>query len=60
MEKIERLMSIDFNNKPSYDDDDDDKYIKTKMKTYDDCKSTNFYNKKGSKKYKKKKYHANV
>ena len=52
-------MSIDFNSKPSYDDDDD-KYINTKIKTYDDSKSTNFYNKKGSKKYKKKKYHANV
>ena len=61
MGKIERLMSIDFNSKPSYDDDDDDdKYINTKIKTYDDSKSTNFYNKKGSKKYKKKKYHANV
>ena len=59
MGKIERLMSIDFNSKPSYDDDDD-KYINTKIKTYDDSKSTNFYNKKGSKKYKKKKYHANV
>ena len=59
MGKTERLMSIDFNSKPSYDDDDD-KYINTKIKTYDDSKSTNFYNKKGSKKYKMKKYHANV
>ena len=59
MGKIERLMSIDFNSKPSYDDDDD-KYINTKIKTYDDSKSTNFYDKKGSKKYKMKKYHANV
>ena len=59
MGKIERLMSIDFNSKPSYDDDDD-KYINTKIKTYDDSKSTNFYNKKGSKKYKMKKYLANV
>ena len=30
--KIERLMSIDFDSKPVYGDDD--KYIKTKLKTY--------------------------
>ena len=30
----EKLMGIDFNTKPTYgDDDDDDKYIKTKIKT---------------------------
>ena len=29
---------------------DDDKYIKTKVKTYKDSITTNFYNKKGSKK----------
>ena len=34
--KIERLRSIDFNSKNSYGDDDDDKYIKTKIKTYSD------------------------
>ena len=39
-------MDIDFNTKPTYGDDD--KYIKTKIKTYKD--STNVYNKKGSKK----------
>ena len=33
--KIERLMSIDFNSKTTYGDDDD-KYIKTKIKTYAD------------------------
>ena len=27
--KIEKLMDIDFNTKPTYGDDDDDKYIKT-------------------------------
>ena len=41
-------MNIDFNSKPT--DDDDDKYIKTKIKTYEDSITTNFYNKKGSKK----------
>ena len=33
MEKIEKLMKIDFNTKTTYgddDDDDDDKYIKGK------------------------------
>ena len=48
MEKTEKLMDIDFNTKPTYGDDD--KYIKTKIKTYEDSVTTNFYNKKGSKK----------
>ena len=39
-------MSIDFDSKDTYD-----KYIKTKIKTYKDNINTNFYNKKGSKKY---------
>ena len=46
--KIERLMSIDFDSKPTYGNDDE--YIKTKIKTYEDSITTNFYNKKGSKK----------
>ena len=46
--EIEKLMEIDFKTKPSYVDDD--KYIKTKIKTNKDNISTNFYNKKGSKK----------
>ena len=29
-------MKIDINIKTTYDDDDDDKYIKTKIKTYKD------------------------
>ena len=58
MEKKGKLMKIDFNTKTTYGDDD--KYIKTKIKTYKDSITTNFYNKKGSKKYQKKKYHANV
>ena len=51
--KIERLMSIDFDSKTTYGDDD--KYIKTKIKTYEDS-----ITKKGLKKYKKKKYQAHV
>ena len=46
--KIEKLMKIDFNTKTTYGDDD--KYIKTKIKTYKDNITTNFYNKIGSKK----------
>ena len=45
--KIVKLKGIDFNTKPTYGDDD--KYIKTKIKTYDNI-TTDFYNKKGSKK----------
>ena len=41
-------MNIDFNSKPFYDNDD--KYIKTKIKTYEDSITTIFYNKKGFKK----------
>ena len=51
-------MKIDFNTKTTYGDDD--KYIKTKIKTYKDSTITNFYNKKGLKNYQKKKYHINV
>ena len=43
--KIERLMSIDFNCKTTYGDDDD-KYTATKTKTYADIIITNFHNKK--------------
>ena len=56
--KIERLTNIDFNSKPTYGDDD--KYIKTKIKIFEDSIITNSYIKKGSKKYQKKKYHINV
>ena len=45
--KIEKLMKTGFNTKTTYDDD---KYIKTKRKTYKDSIITNFYNKNGSKK----------
>ena len=54
--KIEELMSIDFESETTYgDDDDDDKYIKAKMKTYKDSITTNFYNKIGCKKVPKEK-----
>ena len=46
--KNEKLMDIDFNTKLTYGDDD--KYINAKIKTYEDNITTNFYNKKGSKK----------
>ena len=42
--KIEKLMRIDFERKPTYGYDD--KYIKTKIKTYADSIITNFHNKK--------------
>ena len=39
-------MKIDFNTKTIYGDDDDgDKCIKIKIKTYKDSVTTNFYNK---------------
>ena len=53
-ETIEGLMKINFESKSTYDDDD--KYIKTKIKTYADSTITNFHNKKCQ----KKKRHANV
>ena len=45
MEKIERLMSIDFESKAAYND----KYINTKIKTYEDSTITNFNDKTGYK-----------
>ena len=42
-------MNIDFNTKPTYGDDND-KYIKTKIKAYEDNITTTCYSKKGSKK----------
>ena len=45
-------MSIYFDSKPTYGDDD--KYIKTKIQTYEDSITTNFYNKKGSKNIRRK------
>ena len=48
MEKNDKSMKIDFNTKTTYGDDD--KYIKTRIKTYKDSITTNFYNKKWLKK----------
>ena len=45
-EKIEKLMKIDFENKPVYGDHDGYKYIKTKIETYEKSIITNFHNKK--------------
>ena len=41
-EKVEKLMKIDFESKPVYGDDD--KYIKTKIKTYANSLIKNFHN----------------
>ena len=48
MKKNWKNNIIDFNSKPTYGEDD--KYIKTKIKTYEDSTTANFYNKKWSKK----------
>ena len=45
--KVEKLMRIDFESKPTYGYDD--KYIKTKIKKYADSIITNFHNKKNAK-----------
>ena len=45
--KVEKLLKIEFHNKPVYGDDD--KYIKMKIKTYNDSIITNFQSKKMSK-----------
>ena len=43
-ERIESLLNIDFESTPVYGDDD--KYIKTKIKIYENSIITNFHNKK--------------
>ena len=43
-EKISNLMNIEFDSQPVYGDGD--KYIKTKIKMYDDRVNTNFQGKK--------------
>ena len=43
-EKIEKILKIDFERKPAYDDDD--KYIKTKINIYAGSMVTNFHDKK--------------
>ena len=49
MKKNEKLMKIDFKTKTTYGVDDD-KYIKTKIKTYANKVTPNFYNKNGPEK----------
>ena len=44
-EKVQRLMGIKFDSKPFYGNDDN-KYIKTKIKIFADRVITNFYNEK--------------
>ena len=48
-ENVEKLMKINFDSKPVYDNDNDDKYIKIKIKMYAGSIITNFHNKKMSK-----------
>ena len=43
-EKVKRLMKIDFESRPVYGDDDE-KYIKTKIKICADSMITNFQKK---------------
>ena len=45
-------MKIDFNTETTYGDDD--KYIKTKIKTYKDSIATNFYKKRVKKSARRK------
>ena len=52
--RAEKLLEIKFDSKPVYGDDE--KYIKTKIKTYGDSVITNFHNKK----IPKKRQHARV
>ena len=51
--KIEELLGIKFNTKPTCGDDE--KYIKTKIKSYENNVTTNLYHKKGYKNVSKEK-----
>ena len=44
--RVEKLLKIEFDNKPVYGDSDSDKYIKTKRKTYNDSMITIFQSQK--------------
>ena len=57
--KIEKLMKIDFSTKTTYGDDDD-KYIKTKIKHIKIVYLQIFMAKMSLRKHQKKKYHINV
>ena len=45
-EKFEKLMRIDFESKPIYGNNDDEKYIKAKIKIYAGSVITNYHSKK--------------
>ena len=45
-EKTESLIRKNFDSKPFYSNDDNSKYIKTKIKTFKDSIITNFHDKK--------------
>ena len=51
--KIEKLMKIDFNTQTTYGDDD--KYIKTRIKTNKGSITTNFYDETGFKEVREEK-----
>ena len=53
-EKVISLMNKQFGSEPIYGDND--KYVKTKIKIYEDIVNTNFH----GKKYQKKILHVNV
>ena len=55
-ERIEKLLKIQFESKPVYGDDDDNRDIKTKIKICTGSMITNFHNKKVP----KEKHHASV
>ena len=54
--KIKRLIGIDFEMKATYDN----KYINTKIKSYKDSITTNFYYKTWFKEVPEEKYHINI
>ena len=55
MERVEKLLKLEFDSEPVYGDSD--KYIKTKIKMYAGGMITNFFR---ATKCQKKKHHASV
>ena len=49
LERVSNLMNIEFDSEPVYGDND--KYIKTKIKMYEDRVNTNFQGKKVPREY---------
>ena len=56
LESVSSLMNIEFGIEPNYAYGDNNKYIKTKIKSYGDKINTNFQ----GKKYQKKMHHTSV